>query len=203
MPSSFINERSAEMILVPNIINTLAAHHFRVTPIFYWATREGGNMSKECFVDTPVKLLALYARRPKVIYPGMNRIFVRLNDLLFARAEIFRSKGIFAFAGVPLANNLDSLLLSAPCIYFSLENVCNEDLIEIGLDEEKKPVAVFRNQVGTDEIVSRIEKLPLMDWRQALKLIDETRRSDYRGFHHHGLYGDLYKPVYLIVRENI
>lgn len=34
MPSNFINERSTEMILVPNIINALAAYHFKVTPIF-------------------------------------------------------------------------------------------------------------------------------------------------------------------------
>src|SRR5688572_15100048 len=143
MPSSFINERSAEMILVPHLITALAAHHLKVTPIYYWVSREGGGVSAECFRNHPVKLLALYARRPKVNYPGGNRIYVMMNELLFGKAEIFRSKGIFAFAGLPLAVSLDSLLLSTPCIYFALEQGGNEQLIDIHLNDEGMPVEVL------------------------------------------------------------
>src|SRR5688572_20787463 len=182
MPSSFINERSAEMILVPNIINALVVHHFKVTPIYYWVSREGGSLSRGCFADTEVKVLALYARRPKVDYTGMNRLFVKLNEMLFVKAEIYRSKGIFAFAGVPLADSLDSLLLSVPCVYFSIANGGNEDLIEIHLSEERNPTKVLPYQLSINEIVANVERLPKLEWKQALKLISEMRSHDYRGF---------------------
>jgi hypothetical protein len=185
------------MVVVPNIITALLDYHYTVTPVFYWATREGGNMSRDCFADTPVKLLALYARRPKVNCPGMNKIFVKLNELLFARAEVFHSNGIFAFAGVPLADSLDRLLLSTACVYFNLQREWNEDLIEIEIDQEGRASAPLPYQLIIGAIADRIANLLFIDWRKALKLIDETRRSDYKGFYQ---YGDLYKPVYLIVR---
>lgn len=159
-------------------------------------------MSRDCFADTSVKILALYARRPKVDCPGRSKIFVKLNELLFARAEIFHSKGIFAFAGVPLADSLDRLLLSAACVYFDLEREWNEAFIEIDINEEGNAIEPLPYQLSIAAVADRIATLGAMEWRHALKLIDEMRRSDYKGFYRRGLYGDLYKPVYLIVRCN-
>jgi len=46
-PKSFINERSAEYILVPNLKSILLEKFSTVTPLFPWATREGSVLSKQ------------------------------------------------------------------------------------------------------------------------------------------------------------
>src|SRR5690348_2806966 len=111
MITSFISEHTAELILVPDILRILQPVYPCITPLYYWASREGSIMSRRAFEHKRVRVLAFYPRRPKVKSPGMGTILVKFNELLYNRSSYFHSKGIPVIAGVPLADSLDRLSL--------------------------------------------------------------------------------------------
>jgi hypothetical protein len=70
IPSSFISERTAELILVPELVETLKPFYSKITPLFYRVSREGGKMFRSSFAGKKIKLLVFYTRRPKIEFPG-------------------------------------------------------------------------------------------------------------------------------------
>jgi hypothetical protein len=120
MASGFMSERSAEYILVPDLIRQLRSVFPHITPFFFWASREGQRKARDSY-SGPVRVLAAYARRPKVGYPGQSTIEVKFNALLFHHAWALHQAGIPLLAGVPCVSRLSDFQLDVPCAWFRIE----------------------------------------------------------------------------------
>lgn len=64
--SSFFGERTAEYAIVPVLQRALKSRFGSALPLFYWKTREGNRTSSEIHGKCFVKVVAMFARRPKI-----------------------------------------------------------------------------------------------------------------------------------------
>lgn len=203
MSTSFMSERSAELILVPQLITLIKDTYPTITPLFYWRSREGNKMSQQSFQDQSIKVLILYARRPKVEYIGSGQIEIKLNELLFRRTELYATAGMPVIAGCPIADKLENLQMGVPCIWLKLTPGGYEETITVNVS---RPVIQSQqvNTISRDDILNMIAAAKNFSWPEALKVIDSVRRenimSNHRSFRY-GVYGDVYKPVYFLIHE--
>lgn len=194
MPASFISERTAELILVPELINSLHPFFPKITPIYYWVSREGNTFSQRSFLNTDIKMLVLYARRPKVEHPGDETLYIKLNQLIFDRALFFRSHGIPVIAGFPLVNKLEDVMLGAKCYWLNVSGDGSENTISTN-DHD-----LSNFLITIDDIVKMIVTSTIYTWQTALDKINEMRRSEtYSGKYYHNISGDPYKPIYFLI----
>jgi hypothetical protein len=63
---SFVNERTAEYVLLPRVRDQLHAWFGLVVPLFYWKSREGGTASLKIHGHERVRAIAMFARCPKL-----------------------------------------------------------------------------------------------------------------------------------------
>ncbi|MES2643870.1 MAG: hypothetical protein V4850_30560 [Myxococcota bacterium] len=115
-----MSERTAEYTLVPAISAELRPFFGFAIPFFYWTSREGTSLSRECGPREPVRLVAVFARRPKLRAPEDAEIRVRINDELFAFAAISAQAGIPVFAGVPLVRSLFDPRPERRCLWLKI-----------------------------------------------------------------------------------
>lgn len=128
MATSFISEHSAEYILVPKLIKILERDFQKVIPLYFLSMREGSRVSRDCDQHQPIRVINVFARRPKVSKPYSSQIEVKLNSVLFEKANLSAEAGIHTFAGVPLISSLMDLELDAPCAWFSLSGPIDVDI---------------------------------------------------------------------------
>ena len=95
--------------LVPAIDRMLSLAGMQVVPIYFWKTREGNYLSQKCNMEKNFKVIAMYARRPKVVEPMQNDIEVKINNILFQRAFYLKQYGIPTIAGVPRISTIGEL----------------------------------------------------------------------------------------------
>ena len=130
-PKSFISERSAEYVLVPNLKSILLEKFSTVTPLFPWATREGGSLSKHIHGGETFRMIGLYARRPKLISTGTN-ITIKLNRQILMGAKQGEELGIPIIAGCPLVKDFWELGGDPECVWIRLDQEPEDDIeIEI------------------------------------------------------------------------
>lgn len=196
--TSFINERSAELTIVPRLIQDLQPFYPRITPIFYWASREGAIVSQSSFQYIKLRLLVLYARRPKVSSPAPSFIEIKLNQLLFDRAAFFDKHRIPVLAGFPFASKLEELHGETPCQWLEILANGSELIFRIPINIEDQQYSLQRF-ITTEQIVTLIDNSPVMSWNCVLKKICEFRKA--KGARYHPLFGggDHYKPVFLLI----
>jgi len=187
------------MVLVPELIKGLSAYYPKITPIYYWLSREGGNMSRESFKDRPIKLLVLYARRPKVKQPGCGTIEIKLNQLLFERARLYEKEGFPVIAGFPLADKLEDLVIGAKCVWLKVNSAETESILDINLSETTE---LDKTALSFPEIFNLVSSSQTFTWEAAIKRINAVRHSSLseRGYYQF-LSGDLYKPVYFLIHQ--
>jgi hypothetical protein len=197
MQTSFISEHTAELILVPELIHNLATKFSKITPLYYWASREGGRMSQMSFQGKLIKILALYPRRPKTTFPGSSVIQVKFNNLLFDRAKYFRANGIPVIAGVPLASKLEDIFVGVDCLWFDLDNAETEEIIEI--DIATKSILSINVRIASLENIGRmIDAAAVFTWVDAIEKIKQIVKINVENSFSRML-GDLYKPIYMLV----
>lgn len=102
MATSFICERSAELVLVPHMKSLLNKEYKHVVSIFPWLNRELGNKAKDTHKNDEFKILVLFPRRPKLSNDG---IFVSINYELKEVEKIGVNYGIKVIAGSPIASD--------------------------------------------------------------------------------------------------
>lgn len=202
MASSFISERSAELILVPRLIEELREFYPSITPVFYWVSREGSKMSHDSFQHRKVRILVLYARRPKIEFVGSGEIQIKINQLLFNRAAKYKQVGMPVIAGCPLADDLEKMQFGIECVWLNIDPEGIEENILFNLAGERlNNTKTCSLQIG--EIVNIIDATPIITWQQAIQKISEVKRQTRYGaadnVFHFGVYGDMYKPIYLII----
>ncbi len=102
---SFVCEHTAEYILVPKLKTILHKRFNKVTPVYYWTSKEGSNISKELHGNDKFKVVGLYPRRPKLISVDNSIITVKINKQIIFGAQSGMDFGIPIIAGCPVANN--------------------------------------------------------------------------------------------------
>ena len=206
--TSFICEHSAEFVLIPLLTQLFSAHKQNLIPLYFWKTREGSSISKRCDPNTPIRLLAMYARRPKICDPDQDYILVKINDILFERACYLKENGIPTIIGVPRVSSIMDLHIGCPCSWFSLfSDRDSKSEIEFRIDIKSNKCDVelpasIQGPLKDEELLSLFNKgTHLPSWQDAIQILG-AKRSDY-GFYGNSFYwrmGGMYKPVYFISR---
>jgi hypothetical protein len=196
--TSFISEHSSEYILVPKLAGLLTPHFHRVVPIYFLLTREGSVVSSQCDPSQIVRVVGVFARRPKVSRPEQSHIEVTFNQSLFESARLSSSLGIPTFAGVPLASSIMQLNLNMDCAWFHLTGLDGYVRLVVSLDG----VVVESNSSSVEGLAesSLVEmvkqKSQPMEWRRATEHLKVIRR----GLHHVWQpFGGGYHPFHLVL----
>jgi len=204
MATSFLSEHSVEYCLVYRL-NQLMSPRWNVIPLFFWRSREGSTISKMCDRGEQIRVMAVYARRPKLSSPGDDAIIMKVNDHVFSRANYLTMQGIPVFCGVPLVSRVLDFRMDSPCAWFYLAS--KNTYIDEELLLDVKTGAVRSRTDGSsiepvDEhrIASIIEKSI-----SPMKLSDAIQKLNFK--EGEGLrvrfppFGGIYKPAYLFMAE--
>jgi hypothetical protein len=213
MPTSFLSEHSAEFILVPELIHILSDSYQCIAPFYFWAGREGSLISKGCDTGELMKVVAVYARRPKISSYGDSQITVKFNAVLSEKAFEFNRVGIPVLAGVPRVTSIMDFRLGAKCSWFEMLSDDKPIDLEGILDMEnensiKMPVNnSVRGPLSKSEINNIvIQKCKQMSWLEAIDLIRNVRAMRPRNFGYSSYIARMfggYKPFFLILRQPI
>lgn len=197
---SFINERTVEFLLVPQLTAALKKVYPVAIPFFFWATREGGTVVKENLDGRYFKIMVFYPRRPKVFEADSNRINVKINQLIFDRANYYVEKKIPVICGVPLIKNIMDLHTDSKSYWLQVGQNGSEQELELFLSA---PNSVDFQGLRGFEDFSFIDQFGTFCqeycWNEVLEIIKELR-STYR-YHGYTLFGDQYKPVYFLLES--
>ncbi|MNW44343.1 hypothetical protein D3C74_215730 [compost metagenome] len=200
MGSSFLSERSAEYVLIPKFYESLLRISNRITPIYFWATREGASYSKSAFKGRSIAIVALYARRPKIQSVDSEVIELKFNSELFARTAYLASNGISVFAGAPLITKLEDLNLEADCKWFTLLPTSNSVDEYVGIDKTGRVINKSSKnikEVTTNEIVDIVEKTSRnLSWESGINIL---KNNKYNNQNTKWYFGAGYKPVYFVL----
>jgi len=203
--ASFFSEHSAEYVLVPRIVQQLSEHFHKVVPVFFWANREGNTIARACAPCQTLRVISVFARRPKVNRPGEQQVLVKFNTELFDWAAEAEALGIPTFAGLPLVSSLTDLTLDCACAWFWVGPHRGEDVeLILSLDGD-----VVRNSSGKPHVHGPIE-LPdverrvresakTLPWKDALDRIRQIRIS-VRAQNRLPFFGG-YKPFHLLLLD--
>ena len=206
--SSLMNERTLEFALVPVVQKALEEHFGRAVPIYFWKSREGNRHSLAVHEDRPVRLLALFGRRPKMA-AGSASIEGKLNQQLLCFAKQARELGIASIAGFcPVAALFD--LVKHPTMYWvllwrvtqvdgwgdvlfrSVPTTSGEKLIDT--------TGLLLPVVPTEDISLAVrETSNVMSFAAAVEAMSQLRStlgSDGGAF---PWWGSSYKPVYFLI----
>lgn len=203
-PTSFISEHSSEYILVPQLIELLARHFTKIVPLYFLLTREGNSMSCECSPSQAVKVVGVFARRPKIGTPEQPFIDVTFNASLFDSAQLASSFGIPTFAGVPLASSIMQLNLKTDCAWFQLLSVNGYATVRMLLDGTVMDWSADPNSlegpISPADLAARIvEHSNSMEWGQAIEYLRLIRRGTRESFLQP--FGGGYHPFHLLLIE--
>ncbi|WP_288381936.1 hypothetical protein [uncultured Massilia sp.] len=202
--SSFFCERTAEYALVPVLQRALEKHFGSAVPIFYWKTREGNRISSEVHKTDNVRVLAMFARRPKLT--GVkNLVAGKINHELFEFADAARSVGIPTIAGFPVVSTLHDLYRNPAILWLPVNHTGMDELVftadsaapdPIPTDEDGGLVQILSLESVIEEVA---EKAKVLSWDEAMDHISELRLEHYRdGYFGFGWFGG-YKPVYFLM----
>lgn len=203
MVTSFLSEHSAEFCLVPNLSRVLE-ERWSMTPVYFWSTREGSRLARECDDGQQITVLAMFARRPKMLQVGDETIQVKVNASLQRRAFDLLESGIPVLCGVPVVSSILDFSLSSPCVWFSLIPTAR-DHEDMYIEIDKKTGTIIRsnsNESFCTLAVSDIQQLAndarSMVLSQAIENIKEIGRAHNSKF---SWFGASYKPVYFLLRR--
>lgn len=208
MATAFISEHTAEYILVPNIVSILANRFIKVIPFYFLTTREGSNISRACDPYYPVRLVNVFARRPKVDFPGQAYIDVKFNSTLFDVASNSANAGIPMLAGVPLVSSLMDLSLATPCAWFSLlgkegSDVCYRLALDGSIDDRSLRSSAVRGPLYENEIIElALESSRKMPWHEAVENLRMIRRGAKRHESYWFMFGGRYYPFSLMLLDD-
>lgn len=200
-PTGFMNERSLEYFIIPELIKTLTPLCKRAVPVFFWKTREGGKISSEVHSSKVVKIIAVFARRPKLV-TGSMAIEGKLNHEIIRFAHKAQLFGIPTVAGFCAARSLFDL--EKEFIHwlspieadpngdtFFLEDKDTHRLIKFG----GSPISTIPPELLAEHLLSKANG---MSFDQGVKAMSELRR-ELTHFQFFPGFGSAYKPVYILI----
>jgi hypothetical protein len=200
MPSlgSFLNEKTVEYILVPQLVEILHAKFECVIPFYFWANREGSTRTNKMMMHNDYKLIVFYARRPKIYSHDDERIQMKINTLLFERSKYFGIYDIPLLAGVPLLSDFSKMSLKSKCAWFQIgDSGYDESLILNTLSENTIDFPNIKKLEPSDVIGLIEQRSRKFEWAEIVEIIKNVKYSE--NYHWHFM-GERYKPVYILVR---
>lgn len=204
--TSFLSEHSVEYLLVYNFTRILSLEYKCVVPIYFWATREGTALAASGVEPCNVRLVTVFARRPKVQNSKSTAILMKVNSSLLRAGALGLEFGSPVFAGVPLATGLLQFTMYTPCTWFHLDNPnpSNED-VYVRLDVNGKRcnsssdnIGLVRGPLTDKELLNAVKNnTRIMTWDVAvqamrtIRSLGEGERFFLSGYH----------PFYLVIPE--
>ena len=182
MATSFISEHSAEYVLVPRLAHIMEQQFSKAIPLYFLSNREGSIIARRCNPFQRVRILNMFARRPKVFTPNQPSIEVKFNESLFEIAELSQTMGIPTFAGVPVVSSVMDFGLDANCIWFGLSGTHTDVHYEISLDGEilSQPIqsSVFSGPLDENGLINAVlQNSRVMIWEEAVENLRTIRRG--------------------------
>lgn len=116
--TSFFSERTAEYSILPVVMSYLKNRFGAAVPMYYWASREGNTVARDVHDGRHVRILALFARRPKSVTEWT--MSGKLNAELFEFAERAELLGVRTVAGFPVVRDLFELGEDFRILWFPL-----------------------------------------------------------------------------------
>lgn len=204
MATSFISERSAEYIIVPKLVRIMEQRFSKVIPLSFWTTREGSNIARACRPTQAVKIVRVFARRPKVTTPNQLSIEVKFNESIFETIELSVSLGIPTIAAVPLASSIIDLALDTDCAWFELVGMEKDLVYNISLEgkilrQSTDSLAVIEVRNEQELIDIAFNKCQPVEWMTVIENLKLFRSVSSRGSFWFGL--GRYRPFYLLLFE--
>ena len=205
--TSFMNERSLEYVIIPELIKILSASGNSVAPIFYWKSREGGAQSACAHNGKNVRVVALFARRPK-INKNPNIIDGKINWQLINFAKEAKKFGIPSVAAFCAGRSLFELTPSRTH-WIELRGKSTRNDIHFSLQDHGGVTSLVCDD-GT--LISTIDRAnmaqsitaasEIMSFATAMHIMDTLRHFLTNNPHHSNfLFSYSYKPVYLLIEE--
>lgn len=204
MSKAFISEHSAEYILIPKLVAAMAQHFSKVIPIYFLSNREGSIISRRCDSHQSVRILSIFARRPKIETPNQSNIEVKFNESLFDIAQLSAPLGIPTFAGVPLVSSIMDFGFDAPCALFELSGFSGDVHYTISLDgnvlSKSRQSSAVEGPLGEHDLVKRVlRKSRYMNWDEAIESLRTIRRGAQPHDNFWFRFGGGYHPFNLIL----
>ena len=200
--SSFLSEHTTEFILVPRLNRALNRKNDNVVPIYYWASREGNNLSMNLHKNEKVKIIALFPRRPK-LFKKSEIIYGKINVDVFGFVNRASNLGIPTIAGLPLVDSIKKLKDDCIVCWLKIINDFQNDLyFKYNINDGE---IVFENSpdnfiaiISEAELGNLFESASIYNWEDASKIFRDLR-TNFEGRSVHGFWGlRNYKPVYML-----
>jgi len=204
MPISYMSEHTAEFILIPKLLEFFKTRYANVVPIYFWATREGNNLSRELHRNMNVKIFAFFPRRPKLDKKNPELIYGKINNLIIEFANFASSLNIPTIAGLPVVGSLSDLSLNPSICWFQIiESEPSDITFEISKHNTK--IIFHNNENGAIKILTEsdfddiIEESKLYNWEDAIDNLKLLKPNSYSNtiFSRFNLWG-IYRPIFLL-----
>lgn len=199
-PIAFMCERTAEYVLVPALGRILQCAYKTTVPFWFSAAREGSAVAD---IPASFRLLAAFARRPKVLTPGDREVTVKFSQVLFEVARKAWSLGIPVLAGVPLVSALEGLADRPECSWFFIQDHSgspNDVIHRIDLVERRLLTENHESVEGPLSVERLLSHLggttKLYRWPEAMLALKELRRRDEQRYFYFPFGASPYRPFF-------
>ncbi|MDO9504251.1 hypothetical protein [Hydrogenophaga sp.] len=199
--TSFFSERTAEYSILPVVVSYLQRRFGAAVPMYYWASREGNSVAREVHDGRHVRMLALFARRPKSV--TKRTMSGKLNAELFEFADRAERHGVPTVAGFPVVRDLFELGEDFQTFWFPLtRSPAQEVFFQVDLTRPNPtPMSQNGRPIRTVELCDlgdTVSSAAVLSWKAAMAAISDARTSPRMG----GAAfwgGSPYNPVYVLV----
>jgi hypothetical protein len=163
----------------------------------------------ECDRGDQIRILALFARRPKMEMAGSGTVHMKVNVALQRWALSLQSHGIPVICGVPLVSSILEFSVSSPCVWFSII-ASDSDLEDIHIEIDKEEEFVHRSHLNhtlfalcEGEISQVADSARLIQLGGAIELLKEIGKMQGSKLDHRSIFGPNDKPVYFLLRKRV
>lgn len=200
--TSYFSERTAEYSILPLVVAYLADRFGAAAPMYYWSSREGNSMARELHEQARLRVLAIFARRPKSWRRDV--LLGKLNLELFDFAHKASLHGVPTVAAFPVVRDIFELGGNFHIHWLPLEEPAKEG-VEFEVDAaspENPPKRLggrYMRTLTLQEVGDAVESAKVHTWKDAMHAIHSSRR--FLRFDGSGFYGNggAYSPAYVLV----
>jgi len=119
--TSFMSEHTVELAVSRRFEQVLRCEYRDVASVYFWLSREGGNLANAIHGADEFRAVALFPRRPKLRRPDDHEILLTVNDSLIAAANCLVQFDIPAVAACPLARSFWEMDDGLACLFVAVD----------------------------------------------------------------------------------
>ncbi|MDQ2086983.1 hypothetical protein RBH29_11145 [Herbivorax sp. ANBcel31] len=208
MTTGFSNVRSMEYLLIHELYKTFKDKFEFYYPFFFQRKRDDTLLSSLNYLSD-IKLVALFARRPKTDSPNSNFIEVTFRQSLFEQAYELGKNNVSAICGSPLATRIKDIGFGAQIQWFIIKNNTHQTLVTyefIDGEIETRTLVDEVQLIDDSHLLNILNKSPKLSWNKVLEKITKWN-EDYIKFNLGNTYSrffatfnNIQKPVFIAYR---